>query len=208
MADATEFLYSGANAIQTGVNAGTIKPQRAAVLRGHVSNRQGGPIAGVRVSVVDHTELGHTDTQADGGFDLAVNGGGPLTLRFERTGYIDAQRLVEETPWEDYAPVDDVVLVPYEDHSSVVDLTSDAANQIARSDTVTDSEGSRSSTLLFDAGTSATMELPNGSTQPLQNLTVRSTEYTIGSDGLAAMPASSRRRRPSPMRWSCRSIKP
>ena len=90
--DSTKFLYTGANPIQTGVAAGTISEQRAAVLRGKVLNRMGGPIAGVRVTVVGHPEYGMTDTRTDGGFDMAVNGGGPLTLRFARAGYIPVQR--------------------------------------------------------------------------------------------------------------------
>ena len=73
--DATKFLYSGANPIQRGVAPGAIEAQ-VAVLRGHVQDRAGAPIDGVRVTVLDHPELGETNTRADGAFDLAVNGGG------------------------------------------------------------------------------------------------------------------------------------
>ena len=34
------------------------------------------------------------------------------------------------------------------------------------------------------------MRLPDGSTQPLASLHVRATEYTVGADGIDAMPAT------------------
>ena len=110
-------------------------------------------------------------------------------MLFERAGFIPVQRLVADAPWEDYQPVDDVVMVPYEDASNVINLASSADNQVALSDPVTDAAGTRRSTLLFKSGTDAVMEMPDGSTQPLDVLTVRSTEYTIGPTALDAMPA-------------------
>ena len=53
------------------------------MLRGTVQDREGTPIKGVRVTVLDHHELGYTNTRDDGAFDLAVNGGG-VTLQFEK----------------------------------------------------------------------------------------------------------------------------
>ena len=68
---ATQFLYTGANPIQTGVAEGTIQPYRAAVLRGKVLNRDGNPLPGVAVAVLNHPELGQTLSRVDGMFDLA-----------------------------------------------------------------------------------------------------------------------------------------
>ena len=42
--------------------------------------------------------------------------------------------------------------------------------------------------MLFPQGTQAEMVLPNGTTQPITNLTVRATEYTVGPNGPKAMP--------------------
>ena len=39
------------------------------------------------MTVLDHPELGVTNTRADGAFDLAVNGGG-VTLQFEAAGFL------------------------------------------------------------------------------------------------------------------------
>ena len=52
--DATAFLYTGANPIQTGVAPGTIQAKQAAVVRGRVSGRDAFPIPGVSVTVLNH----------------------------------------------------------------------------------------------------------------------------------------------------------
>ena len=53
---------------------------------------------------------------------------------------------------------------------------------------MTDADGSRKATLLFPAGTTATMVMSNGSTQPLATMHVRATEFTVGTNGPLAMP--------------------
>ena len=52
-----------------------------------------------------------------------------------------------------------------------------------------DSDGSRRVIVLFPAGTTATMTLPDGSSQVLTTMHVRATEYTVGPNGPTAMPA-------------------
>ena len=89
--DANKFLFTGANPVQRGVAKGTISEARILVVRGRVLDRAGAPIEGVRVTVLDHRELGRTQTRADGRYDLAVNGG-TLTLVFEAAGFLTAQR--------------------------------------------------------------------------------------------------------------------
>jgi RHS repeat-associated protein len=189
VADATSFLYTGANPIQKDVAAGAIKENRVAVLRGRVLNRMGGGIAGVRVTVLDHPELGRTSTRTDGRFDIAVNGGGAVTLRYERAGWIPVQRTVE-TPWEDYASVEDAVMIPYDDAVTTIDLDSEEDIQVHRATASTDADGTRRATLMFAEGTNAEMVLPDGSKQPLEDLDVRATEYTVGPDGREAMPGA------------------
>jgi hypothetical protein len=77
-----EFLFSGPNAIQTGVGPGVIEQARVAVLRGRVVTASGAPLPGVRVNVSGHGELGQTLTRQEGKFDLVVNGGQTLILDF------------------------------------------------------------------------------------------------------------------------------
>jgi RHS repeat-associated protein len=185
---ATEFLYSAANPIQTGVPAGIIDPEHAAVLRGRVITRDGAPLSGVNITIVNHSEFGATVSRADGAFDMAVNGGGPLLVRYEKSGFLPSQRQVA-TPWQDYVQVPDVALVTLDTQVTPIDLTSSAPIQVAQGSLVTDASGSRRSTLFFFQGTSATMVLRDGSTRPISQMHVRATEYTVGTNGPAAMPA-------------------
>ena len=141
---------------------------------------------GARVTVLDHPEFGYTATRDDGGFDLAVNGGGELTLEFEEAGFMSVQRTAP-IPWQDYVDArrrrDDAVRP--QGHA---DRRERRARSRSPQRAVTDEDGARQATLLFQPGTDATMELPNGQTKPLGDLKVRATEYTVGADGDEAMP--------------------
>ncbi len=142
---------------------------------------------GARVTVLDHPEFGYTATREDGRYDLAVNGGDELTLTFEQDGYMSVQR-TEPVPWQDYVEMADVVMTPYDDKVTQIDENA-AALQVATSETTpADDAAPRQATLMFEPGTDATMELPNGQTKPLGDLEVRATEYTVGAGGDEAMP--------------------
>ncbi|MFN0095956.1 MAG: PKD domain-containing protein [Dehalococcoidia bacterium] len=185
---ATLFLYTGPNPIQTGVDPDDIERAAAAVVRGRVLERGGDPLPGVKVTIKGHTEFGQTLTRDDGMFDLAINAEWYLTVVYEKDGYITAQRTVQ-TFVQQYAFADDVVLVPYDSASTVVDLTAPGL-KVALGSTVTDLDGTRRATLLFLDGTTANVVPPGGSASPISTLTLRVTEFTVGEDGPAAMPAA------------------
>jgi hypothetical protein len=186
MKTASAFLYTGPNPIQTGVDPATIDGVRAAVIRGRVLERDGRPLVGARVTILGHPELGQTLSRSDGGFDLVVNGGGALVVNYEKAGYLPAQRPVD-TPWNEWAYAPDVSLLPLDANATPITLGS-ASPQVGRGSTETDADGSRRATVFFPAGTTATMRMPDGSTQPLSTLTFRATEYTVGQAGLRSMP--------------------
>jgi len=182
----TEFLYTATPPIQTNVTPGAISTIRAAVLRGRVLSRDAAPLSGVTVAIVNHPELGRTLSRADGQFDLAVNGGGLLTIDFSKEGYLTVQRAVD-VPWQDYSVVDDVVLSTLDPAVTEINFTQPI--QVARGSVVTDHDGARQATLFFRQGTQATMVMPDSSTQPLSTMHVRATEFSVGPVGKQAMPA-------------------
>ncbi|MDQ3281208.1 MAG: IPT/TIG domain-containing protein [Acidobacteriota bacterium] len=186
--NATSFLYSGSNPIQTDVFAGAIVPERAAVMRGHVLNREGNPLPGVTIAIHEHSEVGRTLSRRDGAYDIVVNGGGPLVVEFSKSGYLTAHRRVTAA-WQSYEHVDDVVLVPLDAGATHVAMNASVA-QIARAGVVTDEDGARRATIFVPAGTAASMVLPDGSTRELTEMTVRATEFTVSDRGPAAMPAT------------------
>ncbi len=188
LAGATEFLYTGPNPIQTGVAPGTIEAKRAAVVRGKVRKRDNTPLSGVAISILNHPELGQTISRADGMFDLAVNGGGLLTVKYAKTDFCPVQRQLN-VPWQDYARVQDVVMIQRDPIVTAVALGLNSPMQVHRGSMQTDADGSRKATLLFPPGTSASVLLANGATQSVSSLSIRATEYTVGTNGPAAMPA-------------------
>jgi RHS repeat-associated protein len=187
IAASTAFLYSGTNPIQYAVAPGTIEARRVVVLRGSVKDRDGAPLPGARVTVLNHPEFGWTASRADGAFDIAVNGGGIVTLNYQKDGFLVSQRQVA-TPWRDFVSVPDVVLVPFDTRITPVAMGAGAA-QVARGTTTSDGAGARQATLVFPPGTQATMRLADGSVQGLPGtINVRATEYTVGAAGPKSMP--------------------
>ncbi|WP_028062594.1 RHS repeat-associated core domain-containing protein [Solirubrobacter soli] len=186
--DSTKFLYTGANPIQRDVAPGAISDKQVAVLKGKVQDRVGEPIGGVRVTVLDHPELGETNTRADGQFDIAVNGGG-ITLSFVVAGFLPVQRTLAPN-WQDYETLDDVVMVPVDPNVKTIDPDSAEPFQVVRGTTSSDKDGNRRGTLLFPKGVQGSMKLPNSTTKALDELKVRVTEFTYGDQGDEAMPGS------------------
>ncbi|MCI0537976.1 MAG: hypothetical protein L0Z50_22400 [Verrucomicrobiales bacterium] len=189
LAEATEFLYTGPNPIQTGVTSGTIEAKRAAVLRGRVKQRDNTPLAGVTISILNHSEFGQTLSRTNGMFDLAVNGGGLLTVKYEKTGFCPVQRQIN-VPWQDYVMAKDVVMIQMDPIVTSVALGSNSPMQVHQGSMQTDADGSRHATLLFTPGTCGNLVLANGTTQACSSISVRATEFTVGANGPAAMPAA------------------
>jgi RHS repeat-associated protein len=189
LASASSFVFSGANPSQTGVAAGTIAPATMALLRGNVFDATGAALPGVTVTVAGHPELGSTLTQGSGTFDIAVNGGQPTRLHFALNGYLPSERLVQ-APWQDYANADDVTLIQVDILGTLVDLSNTADVQIHRAATITDDAGVRTATVMVPPSTTAELILPDGGTENLGTMTVRATEYTVGTTGPSKMPGA------------------
>jgi RHS repeat-associated protein len=186
--DSTRFLYTGDDPVQVGVDADVIEPRRAAVIRGRVLDNAGEPLRGATIGILEQPEYGHTFTRADGRFDLAVNGGGTLTIDYRHPDRLPAQRQVK-VPWQGYANAADVALVRVDDRATTVDLSA-SEPQVHQASTVEDDDGERTATVLVPGEvTEATVTLPDGSNETLDGVTVRATEYTVGESGPEAMPA-------------------
>jgi RHS repeat-associated protein len=183
---ATEFLYTGSNPIQTGVAPGTIVANRAAVIRGRVLDRGNAPLSGVTITILNHPEFGQTISRNDGMFDMAVNGGGPLTINYKKSGLLPVQRQVR-TAWQDFSIAPDVVMIARDSEVTTVQLNANIM-QVARGSIAGDIDTDRRATLLIPPGTQAQIYRPDGSTQSVNSLNLRLTEYTIGANGPNAMP--------------------
>jgi RHS repeat-associated protein len=183
----TKFLYSGPNAIQTGVADGTIDKRFVSVIKGQVVDEDGSPVSGVTVKILNHSEYGSTLTRADGAFDLAVNGGASLIVSFERAGYYQAQRYAIP-PHQGFIALDKVYMLRPDPVVTEIAISSPTA-QLAHGSTSTDKDGVRTATILFPANTGAQLRMPNGSLKSVPSLHVRAKEYTVGDAGPKRMPA-------------------
>jgi RHS repeat-associated protein len=190
MVEAARFLYAGDLPTQYGVASGTIKDSLAAVVRGRVTKPDGTAFANANVVIAGHPEYGTTRTRADGWYDMAVNAGAPLTVTVSSTGYLTSERTLDPDPHA-WVIADATALVPVAPSTSVTPSTVPAGDfAVARGPVVTDTDGTRRSTLLVPSGTTADLVLQNGSHQAASGTwAVRQTELTVGDDGERRMPA-------------------
>ncbi|KAL7028597.1 hypothetical protein ACKWTF_005910 [Chironomus riparius] len=86
------------NSVQSYAHKDEYGESRVSVIRGQVVTPQGLGIIGIRVSVDKDARFGFTLTRAGGWFDILVNGGGAITLQFQRAPFRPLTRTVF-VPW-------------------------------------------------------------------------------------------------------------
>jgi YD repeat-containing protein len=187
LAPASAFLFTGKSPRQFGAVKGALQRRRAAVLRGRVFTSDGTPLAGVEVGVPAQPEVGRTRTEADGVYDLAVNGGGPVVFAYKQEGFLPVQRQIM-VPWQEYVWLPEVVLIPPGAPVGVLDLPPDEATAPPRGPRVEDADGVRQAVFLAPPGLSATLVFTDGD-KPMNRLTLSVAEYSVGGRGAAALPA-------------------
>lgn len=189
MVDAFAFWFTGPSARQQGVMPSTIDGTRLALIHGRVLDRSNQPLQSVRVTSVGHAEFGEVVTAEDGRFMFAVNGGARVTLRFERSGHLTAERTVE-TQWLSHEHLGDIVLVVPREAASPVRLPTLNEPAWVEGPEENDVDGKRRARLLFRPGITAEAVSADGTTTALEELSIRITEFTVGENGPAAMPGS------------------
>ncbi len=171
------FLFTGEDPLQKDVPEGTIEPRRAAVVRGQVQDIDGEPLLGVKVSVLDHPELGWTLSRADGQFDMVVNGGERLVFVYELEGYMTAQRSAQPA-WQRYVSLPAASLI--EQNTASTKVAADSGDrQIVAGEAMDDDFGTRQPLVVFEQGTTATAVLSDGTEQALDGFNLHVTEYPL-----------------------------
>jgi hypothetical protein len=106
------FLIEGDKPVQSYAKPEFYDQRRASVIRGRVTTAAGEGIIGVRVSV-DRTRgasnYGFTLTRPGGWFDMLVNGGGGVTLQFQRSPFRPLTRTVR-VPWNRIQIIEPIVM--------------------------------------------------------------------------------------------------
>lgn len=188
--DTISFIYDATPPIQLGLDVNALDDYRVSVLKGRILDSSGSPLPGVRISINNRPEFGHTYSRSDGQYDIVANGGGTLTLNFDKGGYLPSQRDIK-AKWEQFSFSEDVVLIRLDDQLTEVDLSDQSVDfHVAQGSIVTDEDGTRQATILFPSGTNASLEFSDGTTQPISQISVRATEYTVGALGKKRMPGN------------------
>ncbi len=184
------FLYQDGGPIQKNVAGGTIIPEFASVLVGKVLDTGGNALSGVTVTVKEHPEYGYTYSRDNGDWDLAVNGGQGYTVEYKKRGYLPVQRKID-VYWQEFGYLPDVAMTPLDERVTFVDLTNTQEDfQVHVGTVYEDESGPRRTTVFFPKGLQADLVMPDGTTQAIQRLNVRTTEYTVGQQGPNAMPGA------------------
>jgi hypothetical protein len=97
----------------------------------------------------------------------------------------------EEIGWQAWQTLDDVTLVPYDAFSTEVVLGS-GSPIVHEGNLSVDDRGERQAALFFPSNLSASLRMPDGSSQafPSGSFHVRVTEYSVGDNYLETAPAT------------------
>ncbi|XP_063059873.1 teneurin-2 [Engraulis encrasicolus] len=115
-------MLVGKDATHTLPGANPFNASLASLIRGQVLTTDGTPLVGVNVTFVKYPQYGYTMTRQDGMFDLVANGGGAVTLRFDRAPFLSQERTVW-LPWNRFFAMDTLVLKTEENTFPSCDLS-------------------------------------------------------------------------------------
>ncbi len=184
-ADSVRFLWEGDGAPIRGLDPAALDEGRVAVIRGRVLDTQGAPVGGVHASIAGRPDLGYTYSRQDGAIDLVANGGRDVVVRWESASHPAVDRVVS-TIALDYSHPPAVVMTPYDEAGTSIDLKAGGTHVATASN---DADGSRAMRLYFPPDTTARVVEPNGRVTNIDAITVRASEFTVGDMGADAMPA-------------------
>lgn len=185
MSKNTAFLYSGPDAVQKGVSEGAIDPKRVALIHGLVKGPAGESLDGVQVSVHAKEELGSVVSAEDGSFVIALNGGAPRTILLRKDGYFSVRRRVT-AKWNDHAHLSPIIMTSKHSSQNVSETSKPG---VFRGGEVEDKHGKRKSTILTPAQGKISRKDTEGKEATFHSPKLVATEYTVGADGHARMPA-------------------
>ena len=167
-------------------------PRRFALMTGVVRDIADAGLPYVAVTVLDHPEYGTAFTDGQGRYAIPVEGGGRLTLAFDKDSYIPCQRS-GEVPWNDILVIDDLQMITEDPVATTMVLDGDPDTVVShRASVISDADGQRSSTLVFAGDTGVIAVDENGNDiVALRTVTVRATEFTTPRSMPAVLPPTS-----------------
>jgi RHS repeat-associated protein len=184
--DLLDVMTSGVEPPQRDVAPGALDPWTSGVVRGRVVDTRGRVLAGARVRAYGRPEFGWTTTQRDGVFDLFVTSTGRIQIEVSMPGHPTVYRHAAAEAGEAVWASGDIVLTRYAQAATAVAL---GTGGLVTGERVEDAHGARTTRVFVPSTVGASLELEDGTTEPVDTLTLRVTEYTVGERGQDAMPA-------------------
>ncbi|MFA4828189.1 MAG: RHS repeat-associated core domain-containing protein [Thermodesulfovibrionales bacterium] len=166
-------------------------PKRFSIITGLAKDKAQDPLSGAKVSIHNHSEYGTVTTNSEGRFSIPVNGGGTITVVYEKSGYITTHRQVY-VPWNDIATAETISMIPEDVAITTVNFDGNPSTIIThRSSTISDSYGSRSLTMVFSGDNKAYSKSADGTEVLLSSITTRATEFDTPESMPAKLPPNS-----------------
>lgn len=167
-------------------------PKRFSLLTGLVQDLAGSPIADVSVTIHDHPEYGTVATDPEGRFSIPVEGGGTITLVYQKEGLLTVHRKVY-VPWNDIAIAKTIVMIAEDPASTTLSFDGNPETVVTHQSTeVTDDFGTRACTMVFTGNNMAYLQDEQGNDiRQLATITTRATEYTTPESMPAILPPTS-----------------
>ncbi|MEJ2430700.1 MAG: NHL repeat-containing protein, partial [Deltaproteobacteria bacterium] len=166
--------------------------KRFSVVTGLVHDVNGLPLADVSVTLHNHAECGTGFTDGEGRFSLPVEGGGTITVVYQKEGLITAHRKVY-VPWNDIAVAETIKMIAEDPAATTISFDGNPDTVFTHQSTeVSDESGSRSLTMVFTGDNSAYEVDAQGTViLELSEITTRATEFTTPEAMPAILPPTS-----------------
>jgi RHS repeat-associated protein len=166
--------------------------KRFSLITGLVQDLDNLPISDVFITIHQHPEYGTVATDAEGRFTIPVEGGGILTLIYQKDGLIQSQRQVY-VPWNDIAIAETTQMIAEDPVATTLTFDGDPDTVVTHVSTeVSDDFGSRSATMIFTGDNMAYLMNEEGNdVQQLSTITTRATEFTTPESMPAVLPPNS-----------------
>ncbi len=174
--------------IPGNVSIAQFDPKAFALLTGKVTDKFGVSLSDVTVSIHREPRYGSVRTDIEGKFVFAAEAG-IRKLVYKKPGYLTLHRDIVSAS-QAWTVADDVIMLAVDNKQTAIDLNL-STSQTHQSTVVNDAFGSRSTTLVFNDITSATVLSTDGTQRTLSDFFVRATEYELPQSMPAALPKES-----------------
>ncbi|MDY6792391.1 MAG: Ig-like domain-containing protein, partial [Thermodesulfobacteriota bacterium] len=165
---------------------------RFSLITGIVHSIDDAPIPDVSITIHNHPEYGTVSTDTSGRFSIPVEGGGTMTVVYQKNGLITSHRKVY-APWNDIAITETIQMIEQDPVSTNFTFDGNANTIVTHQSTeVTDEFGSRSCSIVFTGDNHAWLVDENGNdVQQLETISVRASEFTTPDSMPAILPPNS-----------------